>query len=150
MLEDRLNQDLKAALLGGDKVKATTLRTLKAVLLNYKVAEGKRDSGITDEEVTTLLSKEAKKRQESADLYRQGGSPERAEAELAEKAVIEAYLPAQLSEAEVAQLVDEAIAATGASSLQDMGKVIGQVRAEAGASADGSLIARLVKQRLGA
>lgn len=150
MLEERLNQDLKTALLSGDKVKATTLRTLKAVLLNYKVAEGKRESGISDEEVTTLLSKEAKKRQESADLYHQGGSSERADAELTEKAVIEAYLPAPLSEAETAKLVDEAIAASGASSMQDMGRVIGQVRAKAGASADGALIAKLVKQRLGA
>ena len=150
MLEQQLEADIKTALLSGEKTEATTLRTLKAALLNYKVAEGKRDSGISDDEVITLLSKEAKKRQESADLYTQGNSPDRAAAELAEKVIIERYLPAQLSEAEVTALIDEAISATGASSLQDMGKVIGQVKAKAGASADGGLIARLVKAKLGA
>lgn len=149
MLEQKLEDEIKAALLGGDQQKATTLRGLKAALLSYKVAEGKRDSGITDDEIIAIFSKEAKKRQESADLYTQGGRAEQAEAELAEKALIETYLPAQLSEAEIISLVDGAIADTGASSMQDMGKVIGQVKAKAGATADGGLIARLVKERLG-
>jgi uncharacterized protein YqeY len=96
-----------------------------------------------------LLAKEAKKRQESADLYVQAGDQVRADAELAEKAIIEAYLPAQLSEAELVALIDEAIAATGASGPQGMGQVIGAVKAKAGASADGALVARLVKEKLG-
>jgi uncharacterized protein YqeY len=150
MLEQRLEDEIKTALLAGEKDKVTTLRTLKASLLSYKVAEGKRDSGITDDEVIAIFSKEAKKRQESADLYVQGGNQAKADAELSEKALIETYLPAQLSEEEVGKLVDEAIAATGASSTQDMGKVIGMVRGKAGASADGGLIARLVKEKLGA
>jgi uncharacterized protein YqeY len=148
MLEGKLQQDLKAALLAGDKVKATTLRGLKSTLLYAKVAQGKRDEGLSDEEVIALLSKEAKKRQESADLYIQGGSQERADAELAEKALIESYLPAQLSEAEVREIVESVIAQTGASGMADMGRVIGMVRAKAGATADGALIARLVKERL--
>lgn len=150
MLEQRLEDDIKAALLGGEKETATTLRGLKAALLSYKVAEGKRDNGITDDEVIAILSKEAKKRQESADLYTQGGRPEKAEAELTEKALIDAYLPAQLSEDEIKSLIDEAVMATGASTMQDMGKVMGAVKAKAGASADGSLVARLVKERLSA
>jgi uncharacterized protein YqeY len=150
MLEQRLEEEIKAALLGGDKDKATTLRTLKAALLSYKVAEGKRESGITDDEVIAIFSKEAKKRQESADLYVQGGNQEKADAELTEKAIIETYLPAQLSEKEIAKLVEEAIAATGASGVQDMGKVIGMVRGKAGASADGGLIAKITKDKLGA
>ncbi|HYH36131.1 MAG TPA: GatB/YqeY domain-containing protein, partial [Candidatus Saccharimonadales bacterium] len=97
-LEQRLEQDIKDALLSGDKTRATTLRGLKAVLLNVKVAAGKRDSGLTDDEVLPVLSKESKKRQESADLYKQGGDQARAEAELAEKTIIDNYLPAQLSE----------------------------------------------------
>jgi uncharacterized protein YqeY len=149
MLEQRLEQDLKAALLAGDAQRVSVLRGLKSVLLNEKVATGKRDSGLTDDEVLPILSKEAKKRQESADLYRQGGDETRAAAELAEKKIIEAYLPAQLSEAEVATLVDEAIQQTGASEQKDMGKVIGAVRAKAGAAADGALIARLTKEKLG-
>lgn len=147
-LEQRLEQDIKSALLSGDKTRATTLRGLKAVLLNVKVEKGKREQGLSDEEVQTVLAKEAKKRQESADLYRQGGSSEKAEAELSERAVIEEYLPKQLSEDEIAALADEVIAATGASGQQAMGQVIGQIKAKAGAAADGAVVARIVKEKL--
>ncbi|HWB39483.1 MAG TPA: GatB/YqeY domain-containing protein, partial [Candidatus Saccharimonadales bacterium] len=108
----------------------------------------KRDEGLKDDAVIAIFAKEAKKRQESADLYKQGGNNEKAEAELTEKALIETYLPAQLSEDEVAKLVDEAIAATGASGPAGMGQVIGQVKAKAGASADGAVIARIAKEKL--
>jgi uncharacterized protein YqeY len=150
MLEQKLDQDIKTAMLAGDKQRATNLRTLKSVLLYAKVAAGTRDVPMTDDQVITLFSKEAKKRQESADLYRQGGSPERAEAELAEKIMIEAYLPAKISEKELQVVVDDVITATGANSAQDLGMVIGQVRSKVGASADGGMIAQLVKQKLGA
>lgn len=148
MLEQQLEQDIKAALLAGDSTKTTTLRGLKASLLNVKVAQGKRDSGLSDEEVLKVFAKEAKQRQESADMYVQGGSQDKADAELVEKAIIEAYLPAQLSEDEIGKLIDAAIAASGASGPQAMGQVIGQVKAQAGASADGAVIARLVKEKL--
>lgn len=150
MLEQRLEQDIKTALLGGDAVRVSTLRLIKSVLLNDKVAKGKRDSGLTDDEVITLLAKEAKKRQESADMYSQAGDQSRTDAELAEKAIIEAYLPAQLSEAELAELVDAAIEETGAAGPQAMGQVIGAVKAKAGAGTDGAVIARLAKEKLGA
>lgn len=148
MLEDRLQQDIKTALLAGDSAKATTLRGLHATLLDVKIKEGKRDSGLSDEEVLKVFAKESKKRQESAEIYKQGGSPERADKELAEKAIIDAYLPEQLSEDEVKKLVEEAISQTGASSMADMGKVIGMVKGKAGSSADGSVIAKLVKEQL--
>lgn len=148
MLEQRLEQDIKTALLAGDAVRVTTLRGLKSVLLNVKVASGKRDAGLTDEEVLPLLAKEAKKRQESADMYAQGGATERAEAELKEKTVIEEYLPAQLDEAAIAEIVDAAIAETGATSMANMGQVIGLSKQKAGATADGSVIARIVKEKL--
>jgi uncharacterized protein YqeY len=148
-LEERIEADVKAALLAGDAERVSTLRGLKSVLLNEKVAKGKRESGLSDEEVLPILSKEAKKRQESADLYVQGGDQARADKELSEKAIIETYLPEQLSEEEVSVMVEEAIHETGASTQADMGKVIGAVRAQAGASADGALIARLTKEKLG-
>lgn len=148
MLEDKLEQDIKAALLGGDSQRATTLRGLKAVLLNIKVATGKRDSGLSDDEVIQAFAKEAKKRQESADLYQQGGDQARADKELAEKALIETYLPAQMSQTELIVLIDKTINELGASGPQAMGQVIGRVKAEAGPAADGALIARLVKERL--
>jgi hypothetical protein len=149
MLEERIEQDIKAALLAGDSSRATTLRTIKSSLLNLKVATGKRESGLSDEEVIKVLAKESKQRQESAEVYKQSGSPDRAEAELAEKAIIDAYLPEQMSEDEVAKIVDAVIADTGASGQQAMGQVIGAVRGKTQGRADGALIARLVKERLG-
>lgn len=147
-LEEKLEQDIKAALLSGEKHKATTLRGLKAALLNVKVATGKRESGLSDDEVIAIFGKESKKRQESADMYKQGGSQERVDQELSEKAIIDAYLPAQLTEEEIAAAVDGAITQTGASGPADLGKVIGQVKGKLGASADGAVIARLVKEKL--
>jgi uncharacterized protein YqeY len=150
MLEQKIEQDLKTALLASDAQRVSVLRGLKSVLLNVKVAEGKRDSGLDDDAVLAIFAKEAKKRQESADLYKQGGDENRAAAELAEKAIIEEYLPEQLGEAEISAMVGEAIKATGAEGAKDMGKVIGQVKQKAGASADGGLIAKIAKEKLSA
>jgi len=98
--------------------------------------------------VLVILAKEAKKRQESADSFVKAGQPDRAEIELAEKAIIEDYLPAQLSEAEVQAVIDEVVSQFDEVSPKIMGQVIGQTKAKAGPSADGALIARLVKERL--
>ncbi len=84
-LKQQIDADLKTAMLAGDKVLVTTLRGLKSVILNVEVAEGSRETGLADDKIISLLQKEAKKRQESADLYLQGGSVERQQAELAEK-----------------------------------------------------------------
>lgn len=148
MLEQKLEQDLKTAMLAGDAERVMTLRNLKSALLNLKVASGKRESGLTDEEVLPILSKEAKKRQESADFYVQGGSQDRADKELSEKAIIEEYLPKQLSLEEITAIVDEVISTLDVRGPSAMGQVMGQVKAKTGASADGSLIAKIVKEKL--
>lgn len=148
MLEQQLEQDIKAAQLAGEALKLETLRGLKATLLNVKVATGKRDSGLTDDEVLPVLAKQSKQRQESADMYVQGGDQGRADKELSEKVIIDAYLPAQLSEADIAAMIDAVIAETGAAGPQAMGQVIGQVKKQAGTTADGAVIARLVKEKL--
>lgn len=148
MLKTQLDQDLKTALVAGDKTLATTLRGLKSVILYAEVAKGVREQGLSDEEIITLFTKEAKKRQESADLYTKGGSEERAQAELAEKKVIEGYLPQQMSDDELKKLVDEAVTELGVTSMQGMGQVIATVKQKAGAAADGSRIAVMVKERL--
>lgn len=146
--KQQIDADLKTAMLAGDKTLVTTLRGLKAAILNAEVAEGARETGLPEDKVVALLQKEAKRRQESADMYVQGGRPEKAEAEEAELAVIEKYLPAKMSDKEILALIEEAISATGASDMQQMGQVIGAVKAKAGAAADGAVIARLVKERL--
>jgi uncharacterized protein len=148
MLKQQLEQDVKKALLSGDKGLATVLRGLKSVILYAEVAKGARDEGLSDEEIIALFSKEAKKRQESADLYRKGGDESRASAELAEKTIIEAYLPKQLTDDELIRIVDSTIAELGMSDVQAMGQVIGQVKQKTAGQADGARIARLVKQRL--
>ena len=148
MLEQRLEQEIKAALLAGDSASVTTLRGLKATLLNIKVAEGTREAAMSDDQIIAIFSKEAKKRQESADLYIQGGNQTLADNELREKALIETYLPAQLDEAAIAAVVDAVIAELGATGMQNMGQVIGAVKTKTAGSADGGVIARLVKEKL--
>ncbi len=149
MIKDQITQDLKQALLEGDKVKVTVLRGLKSVVGYAEVASGKRDSGLDDQEIITLFQKEAKKRQESADLYLKAGDQTRADQEIIEKRIIEVYLPAQLSEAEIATHVDAAIAELSVTDSKAMGQVIGAVKARTRGAADGAIIARLVKERLG-
>lgn len=148
MLKQQIEQDLKTALLAGDKDRALVLRSLKSAILYVEVAKGARDSGLPDEEVAAILAKEAKKRQESADLYKQGGDEARAAAELAEKAIIDAYLPKQLSDEELIQIIETVIANLGASGPQAMGQIIGAVKKQTAGTADGAKIAQLVKERL--
>jgi uncharacterized protein YqeY len=148
MLKQQIEQDLKQALLSGDKDRVITLRGLKSVILYAEVAQGVRDQGLGDEEIIVLFTKELKKRQESADLFKQGGAEDRAARELAEKEIIKGYLPQQLSDEDLAAIVDAAIAEVGAGGPSAMGRVIGLVKQKAGATADGSRIARQVKERL--
>ena len=143
-----LDQDLKQALLGGDKLKTGTLRILKSTILNEEIARGKRDQGLSDEEVLACLKKEAKKRQEAAELYEKAGSSDRAEKELAEKKIIEAYLPAAMPESEVEALVEQTISKHGAVTQQTMGVIIGEVKKASNGAADGAVIAKLVKTKL--
>lgn len=147
-LKQQIDVDVKQAMLAGDKVLTTTLRGLKSAILYAEVSAGKREDGLTDAEVVDLLTKESKKRQESADLYVKGGNTEAASAELAEKEVIAKYLPEQLSDEALDALVTQTVADTGATSMQDMGKVIGIIKQKAGASADGARVAKIVKGKL--
>ena len=147
-MQDKIDQDLKEAMLAGDKKKAETLRTLKSALQVEAISQGAQGEGLSDEQATKVLQRESKKRQEAAELYNRGGSEERADAEMDEKSVIDAYLPEQMSEEELAKIIDEQIAASGAAGPQDMGKVIGAVKAKVGAAADGAAIARLTKDKL--
>ena len=150
-IRQQIEDDVKAALLNGESLRVETLRGLKTAITYADIAAKKRDSGgISDEEIISLFAREVKKRQESADLYVRGSSQERADKEIAEKAIIESYLPAQMSEEELVRLIDAAIAEQGAEGMQAMGKVIGAVKAKAGNTADGSLVARLVRERLSA
>jgi len=148
-IKEKLDADLKTALLGGDKILATTLRGLKSAILNVEIAKGSRATGgLSDAEIIELFGKEAKKRQESAELYVQGGNQEKADAELAERAVIEQYLPAQISDEELQVVVNEVASEFDELTNAQMGQIIGKVKAKVGASADGGRIAAVVKARI--
>ncbi|HEY0965619.1 MAG TPA: GatB/YqeY domain-containing protein [Candidatus Saccharimonadales bacterium] len=147
-LSTQIQDDMKAALLGGNRFEGDVLRNLKAAILNEEVAQGKRETGLDDAEVEKIIAREVKKRRESINLYEQNGRPELAEDEKKEIEVLEKYLPKQLREDEVRALVDEAIAATGADGPQAMGQVIGAVKAKAGNTVDGASLAKIVKEQL--
>jgi uncharacterized protein YqeY len=147
-LSARIADDMKAALLGGDRFVGETLRNLKAAILNEEVAAGKRDEGLGDEEIEIVIAKEVKKRQESARMYRENDRVDLAEPEEQEQAVLQRYLPEQLSEDEVRALVHDHIVRSGVSGLQMMGQTIGAIKAQVGNTADGASIARIVKEEL--
>jgi hypothetical protein len=147
-IKQQLDNDIKTAMLAGDKVLVTTLRGLKAAILNIEVAEGLRSQGLSDEAVTVLFQKEAKKRQESADLFGQGGNVEKQQAELLEKRIITNYLPTQLTEDEIVSVVNGVIDELDVSGMQAMGQVMGVVKAKLGGRADSALVAKIVKEKL--
>lgn len=145
-LKARIDDDLKAALLGRQSFVAQTLRGLKAVILNEEVASGKRDEGLADSEIETIIAREVKKRNESITLYEQNGRAELAEDEKKEAEILSAYLPEQLSDDALKAIITAKIDELGVSGPQAMGQVIGAVKAQVGTSADGATIAQLVKE----
>ena len=147
-LKDTINNDLKAALLGGDRFLADVLRGLKATILNEEIAIGKREQGLEDAEIEKLIAREVKKRNDSATQYDAANRPELSEKERAEAKVLINYLPEQLSEDDIKKVIAKAIDDLKANNPSMMGQVIGAVKKELGNSADGALIAQLVKDAL--
>jgi uncharacterized protein len=151
-LKDRLRADLTAAMKSQDKLRTATLRMLLAAIQTEEVA-GKGPRVLSDADVLKVLSKEAKKRSESAEIYTQNGRGELAANEHAEARVIDEYLPAPLSEAEVADVVDTAIAQIAEEigerpGMKQMGQVMKAATAIAAGKADGSRLSAAVKARL--
>lgn len=135
-------------MLAGDKFVAETLRGLKSVILNEEIAAGVRGDGLSDQVIETVIAKQIKQRDESAELYLRGGNAERAQKEQAEKAILSNYLPEQMGSDELIEIIKAAITSTGATEQKDIGKVIASVRATVGNQADGATIAKLTKQQL--
>lgn len=144
--KDRLQREMREALKGGEKLRLGALRMLAASVKNREVELGHE---LSDEELVEVASREVKRRKEAAEAYDGAERPELAEKERQEQAVLEAYLPTQLSEDEVNALVDEAIASTAASGSGDLGKVMGFVMGRAKGRVDGGTVNRLVRLRLG-
>ena len=147
-LKARITDEMKAALLGGNRFRGDVLRNAKAAILNEEVSLGKRDEGLSDAEVEKVLAREVKKRVESAELYRSNGRAELAEPEEQEAEILREFLPEQLSEAEVVTIVEDVIVNMNDVSMQKMGQVIGAVKQKVGNAADGALVAKIVKEKL--
>lgn len=144
MITTQIDEDLTTALKAGETERLGVVRLLKTSLKNESIKLG---HDLSDDEAMAVLVREAKQRRDSITAYEQANRPELARDEQAELAIIETYLPEQLSAEEITKLVDEAVAAAGES--PQMGAIIGAVRSKAGASADGAMIAQVVRQRLG-
>jgi len=144
-LKETISNDIKTALLGGDRFRGEILKNFKAAILNEEVAKNKRDEGLGDEEIEQLLAREIKKRNESAELFKAAGRQELADNELQEREVLSTYMPAQLTDDEIKNVVIEVISGL---KNPNMGQVIGAVKAKLGNSADGGTVARIVKESL--
>lgn len=147
-LKQRIRDEMKAALLGGNRFLGDTLRNLSAAILDEEVKQNKRDEGLSDLEVEKVVAREIKKRRESAAIYRENDRIDLAEPEEKEVEILQAYLPKQLSEVELQKIVDETIAALGVEDMRGMGQAIGAVKGKVGNQADGALIAAVVKNTL--
>lgn len=146
-LFDIISNDIKEAMKAKDKVALDTLRNIKKVLLEAKTAPGAGDT-VSDETAIKLIQKLVKQGKESAELYSSQNRPELAAEELAQVAVMERYLPKQMSEEEVTAALKEIIAQTGAKGPQEMGKVMGVATKQLAGKAEGRLISTIVKQLL--
>ena len=147
-LELQIQADIKAAMIAKDKVALAATRAIKAAILLAKTAEGAVKEEIEDAEVVKIISKLVKQRNESAAIYTEQNRTDLAENELAEAAAMEKYLPKALSEEEVEAAVREVIAEVGASTMADMGKVMGTATKKLAGQADGRIISAIVKKLL--
>ena len=143
-LKDKVQEDLKTSLKARDEVRSLTLRMLLAAIMN-KEKEGKE---VTEEQFLDVALFEAKKRREAKEAFLKGERPELAEKEQAELEILLPYLPEQLTEEEIKDLVQKAIEKIGATSIKDMGKVMGELAPQVKGKADGALVARIVQELL--
>ena len=145
-MEQKLREDLKQAQLSKDELKVATLRLLISEITYAKVA--KKVEELSDEEVISVIQKAVKQRKESIESCTKGGREDLASKEQDELSVLETYLPEQISDEELTKIVDEAITNTSASSMGDMGKVIGMVMGKVGQKVEGARVSSLVKEKL--
>lgn len=145
-LKSKISADLKEAMKAKDKTRLGAIRMLLAAIQTEETEGTKHE--LTDDEVLKVIAREIKKRRESAEIYTQNGREDLAETELAEVAALEVYQPEQLSDEEVAKLIDEAVAETGATSMKEMGQVMKLATERAAGRADGKRLSTAVRARL--
>jgi len=146
-LKEKLQNDLTEAMRARDEVRSSTIRMVLTAIKNEEVS-GKEARDLSDAEVITVLSREAKKRREAAEAFEQAGAADRAANEKAEGVIIAEYLPAQLSESEIKEMIAAAIAESGATGPQQMGQVMKLIQPKIAGRADGGIVSLLVKAAL--
>ncbi len=144
-IEERINGDIKTAMLAKDAKRLEALRAIKSAILLLKTSP----EGLTEDSAMKAIQKEVKKRKETADLYTQQNRPDLAEVEVFQSNVLEEYLPQQMSEDEIKTQLQAIIASVGATSASDMGKVMGAASKAFAGKADNKMVSALVKQILG-
>ena len=149
-LEKLINDDIKKAMLAKDSKSLEALRAVKAALLLAKTGKDAKDGELTESTEIAILQKLVKQRKESADIYLNQDRNELAEDELFQVGIIQKYLPEQLSEEELTTIIEGIMKDTGASSMKDMGKVMGMASKKLAGKAESKLIAQIVKQKLSA
>ena len=145
-LKDQIRADLKEAMKAKEKERTGTIRMLLAAIQTAETEGSKHE--VDDAEIQKIIAREIKKRRESADIYKTNGRDDLAEAELTDASILEVYQPKQLDDDELAKLIDEAIAETGAESMAQMGQVMKAATAKAEGRADGKRLSEAVKARL--
>lgn len=144
-IEEKINSEIKTAMLAKDAKRLEALRAIKSVVLLLKTSP----EGLTDDTAMKAIQKEVKKRKESADIYKSQNRPDLEEAELFQASVMEEYLPKQMSEDEIKAELQKIIASVGATSAADLGKVMGAASKAFAGKADNKIVSALVKQLLG-
>lgn len=146
-IKENLRSDLTEAIRGRDEITSSTIRMVLTAITNEEVS-GKEARVLSDDEIITVLSREAKKRREASEAFDNAGRADKAALEKAEGEVIAKYLPAQLSVDDIKKMISDAIASTGAAGPADMGKVMGAVKPLIAGKADGSIVSTLVREAL--
>lgn len=147
-LKEKIQSDLKAAMKAGETEKRDVLRMLDSSIKNAEIEKGKREEGLSDEEVIELVSRAIKQRKDSISQYKQGGREDLADKENQEVEYLSGYLPEQLSEDDLRSIISDVISETGADSASDMGRVMGAVMGKVKGQADGNLVKKLVEEML--
>jgi hypothetical protein len=145
-LQDKLNEDMKAAMKKGDKLRVETIRMVRAQMKDAQIA---KMAALSPEDELGILQNAAKKRREAIELYKKGGRDDLLEKEMAELAIVGEYLPKALTQEEVLAIIDATIQETGAKTAADFGKVMGKVAQQMKGRADGKIVQQLVRERLG-
>lgn len=148
MLKQKITEDLKQSLKSGDALRLSTLRMLSAAIANKEIELRKKDTGLSDDEVLAVINSEMKKRRDAAAEYKKGGREESAKKEEAEAAILKEYLPPEIPEEELREMIKKAITESGAKDIKDFGKVMKLIMPQVKGRAGGAKISQILKEEL--